>query len=515
MKKIIDVSSYNSKVDWASAKKQGISGAILKIIRKDLDRDNQFNNNYKGCESAGVPWGVYNYSYATTESKAKSDMNLICDILDGINKKYFSLGIWFDIEDKVQASLSKSKIAAIINSAQKVVEDRGYNFGVYTGLSYYKEHMDTSKITCKNWWIARYYKGYDEMKFSTNPSEAYKPISNCFAWQYTSSGTFSPKICSGNGGKVDISVQYKSFSKTTKTYDRSKVVEIAKGYVGVKEGSAEHKEIVKKYNSLDPLPQNYKLKDSDSWCAAFDTVVFADAGYSDIFPSECSCGRMIEKAKEMGIWVENDAYTPSPGDSILYDWDDDGKGDNTGWPDHVGIVEKVSVKTITAIEGNKNNAVGRRTLNVNGKFIRGYIVPKFNSNDTVSKPSKSEKENSDIGDIAVDGQWWEATTTKAQTVFKTEVDGEVSNQSSAYKSQNPGLGKGWEWLKKPSGYSPLILAIQKFLNKEIDAGLEEDGRIGPKTIKSMQKWLKCNAVDGYFSNHSPCIKAFQKWLNKQ
>jgi hypothetical protein len=70
-------------------------------------------------------------------------------------------------------------------------------------------------------------------------------------------------------------------------------------------------------------------------------------------------------------------------------------GDNTGWPDHVGIVEKVSGKTITVIEGNKSNAVGRRTLQVGGKYIRGYGVPKYSSTSgsgSTPTPTRS-KEN--------------------------------------------------------------------------------------------------------------------------
>jgi peptidoglycan hydrolase-like protein with peptidoglycan-binding domain len=86
---------------------------------------------------------------------------------------------------------------------------------------------------------------------------------------------------------------------------------------------------------------------------------------------------MITLAQKMGIWVENDAHKPEPGDIILYDWDDSGSGDNKGNSDHVGVVEKVSGTTITVIEGNYSNAVKRRTLKVNGKYIRGYIVPKF------------------------------------------------------------------------------------------------------------------------------------------
>lgn len=209
MRKIIDVSSYNGKINWKKAKQYGCEGAILKIIRKDLARDKQFNANYAACNANGIGWGVYNYSYATTAAKAQSDMKLVCDILDKIDKKCFKYGIWFDIEDKVQAALSKTKIAEIINAAQKVVEARGYAFGVYTGMSYYQEHIDRKKINCENWWIARYYKGYDRMQIKTNPNAKYKPSTANIAWQYTSKGRFPKIISSGNSGNFDLNVLYK------------------------------------------------------------------------------------------------------------------------------------------------------------------------------------------------------------------------------------------------------------------------------------------------------------------
>lgn len=69
-------------------------------------------------------------------------MEIVCDILDKLDKKYFKLGVWFDIEDQIQAKLSKDEIASIINAAQAVVESRGYKFGVYTGMSYFSEHIN-------------------------------------------------------------------------------------------------------------------------------------------------------------------------------------------------------------------------------------------------------------------------------------------------------------------------------------------------------------------------------------
>lgn len=209
MKKLIDVSSYNGTVNWEKAKAYGCQGAILKIIRKDLKIDNGFNRNYQACNENEIAWGVYNYSYATTATKAKSDMELVCDILDKIDKTHFVYGVWFDLEDKMQASLSKAKIAEIINVAQAVVESRGYKFGVYTGMSYYNEHIDRKQVKCQNWWIARYYQGDKRMQIATNPNQEKKPTAANIAWQYTSKGRFPKIISSGNSGNFDLNVLYK------------------------------------------------------------------------------------------------------------------------------------------------------------------------------------------------------------------------------------------------------------------------------------------------------------------
>ena len=216
MRKGMDISSYNGTVDFDLCKRNGIEFSINKIIRKDLNRDNQFNNNYKGCNRVGIPWGVYNYTYATTVAKAKSDMTLVCDILDSVDKTHFKYGVWFDLEDSAQASLSKATIANIINAAQDVVESRGYKFGVYTGMSYYNEHIDRSKVKCNNWWIARYYNGYNQMNVNANPNGSYKPTNagDIMAWQYTSSGYIGANAASGNNNRFDLNILYKEFDNS-------------------------------------------------------------------------------------------------------------------------------------------------------------------------------------------------------------------------------------------------------------------------------------------------------------
>ena len=138
--------------------------------------------------------------------------------------------------------------------------------------------------------------------------------------------------------------------------------------------------IINIYNSIKPLPTGYKLKQSDNWCAAFVSSIFWKCGYTN-FPFECSVGRMVKKAMSMQIWQENDGYIPNIGDSIVYDWNDTGIGDCTGWPDHIGIVTYISTPfygpTITVTEGNKSGKVGIRNVLINGRYIRGYITPSF------------------------------------------------------------------------------------------------------------------------------------------
>ena len=142
-------------------------------------------------------------------------------------------------------------------------------------------------------------------------------------------------------------------------------------------GSASHDEILKIYNGQGDLPRGYDVKSWDSWCATAVSAAFIKAGLTNIAPTECSCYYMIEEYKKLGRWEENDAYRPSTGDIIMYDWQDGGSGDNQGTPDHVGIVVSVSGSTITIIEGNNNNAVGYRTISVNDKGIRGYCLPDY------------------------------------------------------------------------------------------------------------------------------------------
>ena len=189
------------------------------------------------------------------------------------------------------------------------------------------------------------------------------------------------------------------------TKTRESLIAQAKAWIGCKESDGSHKKIIDTYNAHKPLARGYKVQYTDAWCATFVSACAIKTGMTDIIPTECGCGEMVRLFRNLGDWDENDARIPNVGDIIFYDWQDSGSGDNQGNPDHVGIVEKVFGSTITVIEGNKNDAVGRRTLKVNGRYIRGYGVPKYAA-------ATSGKSVEELAREVINGKWGNGTVRK-------------------------------------------------------------------------------------------------------
>ena len=191
---------------------------------------------------------------------------------------------------------------------------------------------------------------------------------------------------------------------------RNKLVSTAAYYMGAKQGSAQHKDIIKIFNQVKP--DGWAMTYSAAWCAAFASACAIKAFGIDkakkYFPLSANCGTIISKARNMGIWVENDAYRPDKGDWILYDWDDSGRGDNQGGPDHVGIVESVSGSKIKVIEGNKSKAVGERTLTINGRYIRGFVIPKYSA----MAASEKKKSVAVLAQEVINGEWGSGSERK-------------------------------------------------------------------------------------------------------
>lgn len=218
-----------------------------------------------------------------------------------------------------------------------------------------------------------------------------------------------------------------------------KIIKLAQSCVGIKEGSGSHKEILNTYNNHKPLARSYKMKTTDAWCCCFVSYLSIKCGYTSIIPTEVGCEPYINLFKKLGVWIENENRTPNPGDIIFYDWEDNGKGDNTGRANHVGIVESVSKDTISVIEGNMNNKVGRRSIKVNGKYIRGYATPKYDKAEPkkesvkVEEPKESTKTHivksgETLSSIA---KKYKTTITKLYNENKTIIDKENKKRGVA------------------------------------------------------------------------------------
>ena len=159
---------------------------------------------------------------------------------------------------------------------------------------------------------------------------------------------------------------------------RNKVVSIMLGWEGAVRGDSRHAEILSIYNNHKPLARGYAVQKGDAYCATTASAAYIKAGMADFTGTECGVGQWITIAEKKGIWVESDAHMPKPGDAICYDWSDSGVGEDLAYPDHVGIVASVDGDSFVVIEGNINGGkVGRRSMQVNGRYIRGFICPDF------------------------------------------------------------------------------------------------------------------------------------------
>ena len=215
----VDVSSYQGVIDWAKVKKAGVEFAILKVIRKDLNPDKQFEANWAGCSKVNmIIQGVYNYSYATTVSKARSDAKRVIEVLAGRKTM-----VWLDVEDKCQEGLG-STLIDIINAYAEVIMAAGLEFGVYTGQHFYNTNI--APFGGIRWpkWIARYGQNDGTL------NEKYKPnVSEVMGWQYTSAGSVD-----GISGKVDMNVWYEEIqgAEITKKSIREVAKEVVDGLWG-------------------------------------------------------------------------------------------------------------------------------------------------------------------------------------------------------------------------------------------------------------------------------------------
>lgn len=398
MKKGIDISKWNGKIDFIQVKKSGVDFVIIREgYRKQIDP--RFLEYVEESKKAGlIVLGIYHFLYTRSVDDAILEAQSAISNAKkaGLNPDeiiIFSDYEYDTVNDAKEAGIimTKEDCNAHVQTFCAEVTRLGYKAGIYTNLDYYKHYYTAETISQYPIWLADYTDG---------------PDFSCIVQQYTSKGSVP-----GISGNVDMNYYYGNFKMDGKIkYSRQKVVDLALSWVGKNEKDGSYKEIIDIYNNFSgPFPRGVRMQYGWAWCACTWSALAVSLGYTEVMPIEISCGELIERAKEMGVWIEDDSYHPLPGDGILYDWQDSGIGDNQGWPDHVGTVVSTTDKEITVVEGNKSDAVGVRTIPINGKFIRGFIAPKFMDEETITPVIKSVEE---VANEVLFGLWGDGTARK-------------------------------------------------------------------------------------------------------
>lgn len=398
----IDISKHQGSIDFSKVKQSGIDFVVIRSSYRQTT-DIRFLENVRGCIASGIDiLGIYHFVYALNDTQILEEAKYCVDLAEsaGLSKEiYIFCDFEYDTVKKASisgVSLGKAECNRFTKMFCDYVLSRGYKTGIYTNLDYYKHWYSPEVLSSYPIWLADY-NGEPDFK--------------CIMQQYTSSGSVL-----GINGNVDMNLFFGDDAMEQKS--RQVVVDLISSWLGKNEADGSFKEIVDIYNSYTgKFPRGIKMEYSWSWCACTWSAVAIKLGYTDIMPIEISCGYLIEAAKKMGVWQENDAYIPKPGDAVLYDWQDVGKGDNVGWPDHVGIVTEVyeSAGYFIVIEGNYKNAVKKRTVSINGKYIRGFITPKYT--DELIVPSEST--SADIASIVrevIAGKWGSGEKRKTALV---------------------------------------------------------------------------------------------------
>lgn len=196
----VDVSSYNKDIDWESAKADGLDFAIIRIgygDNLDYQDDEKARVNMAGCEAAGIPYGVYIYSYALSEKDVDSEIDHTLRMIDGYNPP---LGIWYDMEDadnyKVRHGFNPythgEQLTNFCLRYINGIKSAGYPIvGVYANLDYFTNVLNYDVIS-ENAYIWYAHWGISEPKIA------------CAMWQYTNKGSVKGVPATSEGTDMNM-----------------------------------------------------------------------------------------------------------------------------------------------------------------------------------------------------------------------------------------------------------------------------------------------------------------------
>lgn len=189
MLKGIDVSHHQGDVDWKKVKATGVQFAIIRAGygKYAYQEDPCFEDNIEGAYNAGIPVGVYWYSYADTAAEARQEAEACLTVIKPYKDK-ITLPVFFDQEyEPAILSAGNSIRTQCCIAFIKAIEAAGYKAGLYGSQDWLDNKIDDSQIPeTATVWVAQY-------------SNKCTYTGRYTIWQYTSSGKVD-----GISGRVDM-----------------------------------------------------------------------------------------------------------------------------------------------------------------------------------------------------------------------------------------------------------------------------------------------------------------------
>ena len=141
----IDVSMYQSYVNWDKVKKEG--NVDFAIIRAGYGKyasqeDPYFDINMQNARAAGIDCGAYWFSYALTPEDAVLEAKAFLSVIKGYQFEY---PVVFDMEYEKQAKLSREQASAIAEAFCSTMEKEGYYVSVYSYVSFLNDMFTDRK----------------------------------------------------------------------------------------------------------------------------------------------------------------------------------------------------------------------------------------------------------------------------------------------------------------------------------------------------------------------------------
>lgn len=192
----IDVSKYQSSINWEQVKSAGVEFAIIRIGYRGygsgaLVQDPKFEEHFTNARNAGLRVGIYCFSQAVNENEAREEAQACVYVLNGRQLDY---PIYFDTEASGAGNgradglgvEDRTKCAVAFCEEVKAL---GYKPGVYASTTWFRKRLDMSQLSNYYIWNAHY-------------NVASSPIA-CNMWQ----GTCTARI-PGYGGQIDVNISY-------------------------------------------------------------------------------------------------------------------------------------------------------------------------------------------------------------------------------------------------------------------------------------------------------------------